>query len=270
MGATTLSIAILSGKGGVGKTNIALNLSYALYRAKQRVLLMDCDLGLANLDVLLGVTPTVGVEQMLLADANVRDICLDIEPDGFSFIPAASGTSGLGDYDSALRSLFVEKLNPFAKEYDYLILDVGAGINHAVQSFAVLAAVRVVVVTPEPTSLTDSYALMKVLSTKHGVRDFYVLVNQAESPEEDKAAYGRLAAACEKFLGFTPKRLGAIRYDPAVTDAVRRQKPLLQVSPGAKAAKDVIAAAVRLHRLRLDMESALTAGSPLRVVAADD
>jgi flagellar biosynthesis protein FlhG len=270
MPATTLSIAILSGKGGVGKTSIALNLAYALYRAGQRVLLMDCDLGLANLDVLLGVTPALGVEQMLLADANARDICLDIEPDGFSFIPAASGISGLGDHDAAIRSLFVEKLNPFAKEYGYLILDVGAGINTAVQNFAILAAMRVVVVTPEPTSLTDSYALMKVLAAKHGMRDFHVLVNQAESPEEEKAAYTRLAAACKRFLGFTPQRLGAIRHDPAVPDAVRRQKPLLLLKPGAKAAKDVIATAARLHRLRLDMEPALTAGSPLRVFVSDE
>ncbi len=266
---TTLSIAICSGKGGVGKTNIALNLAYALYRAKQKVLLMDCDLGLANLDVLLGVAPRLGVEEMLRSEASARDICLDIEPDGFSFIPAASGVSDLGDHGAAMRALFVEKLNPFAKEYDYLILDAGAGINDSVQSFAVLSALRVVVVTPEPTSLTDSYALMKILSSRHGVRNFHILVNQAESPQEDKAAYEKLAAACDKFLGFVPQKLGGIRSDPAVTAAVIRQEPLLRLSPGSNAAKDVIAVAVRLHRLRQSMEADLEGGQPLRAVSAD-
>ncbi len=266
----TLSIAICSGKGGVGKTNIALNLSYALYKAKQKVLLMDCDLGLANLDVLLGVTPRLGVEEMLQSEAQVRDICLDIEPDGFSFIPAASGVSGLGDHGSAMRALFVEKLNPFAKDYDYLILDIGAGINDSVQSFAVLSTMRVVIVTPEPTSLTDSYALMKILSSRHGVRDFYILVNQAETPQEDKAAYERLASACDKFLGFVPQKLGGIRADPAVTAAVIRQKPLLQLSPHTNAAKDIIAAAVRLHRLRQEMDADLVEGQALRLAPSDD
>lgn len=257
----TCSIAIVSGKGGVGKTNIALNLSYALYRAKQRVLLMDCDLGLANLDVLLGIAPKVSVEQVMLGEARIEDALVSVEPDGFSLLPATSGVDALGDAMSPTRAAFLKQINAVAKNFDYLLLDVGAGITEAVQSFAVKAAARVVIVTPEPTSLTDAYALIKVIATQHQVTDFHILVNMAESAQEEKASFTRLAAACEKFLGITVHSLGGIRLDPAMVDAVRRQQPLLKFAPSSRAGKDLVAAAVRIHKLRgsltLDAEAPL-------------
>jgi len=246
----TLSIALVSGKGGVGKTNLALNLTYALHRAKQRVLLMDCDLGLANLDVLLGIAPKVSIEQVMLGEASFKDAIVPVEPGGFSLLPASSGVEALGDATSSLRSTFLAQLNTVASGYDYLLLDVGAGITETVQMFASKAAMRVVVITPEPTSITDAYALVKVLSAQHGVRDFHILVNQAESPAEEKSSFTRLAAACEKFLGITVQSLGAIRHDPTMLQAVRRQDPLLKFAPQSPAGKDLIAAAVRIHKLR--------------------
>ena len=246
----TMSIAVVSGKGGVGKTNIALNLAYALYRAKQRVLLMDCDLGLANLDVLLGIAPKTSLEQVMLGEASFEDAIVGIEPGGFSLLPASSGVEALSDETASLRSPFLRQLNAVAKTYDYLILDVGAGITDAVQTFASKAALRLVVVTPEPTSITDAYALIKVLTAQHGIMDFHVLVNQAETPKEEKWAFGRLAGACEKFLGITLQHLGCIRHDPAMIQAVRRQEPLLKFSPSSPAGKDLVATAVRLHKIR--------------------
>ena len=259
----TLSIAIISGKGGVGKTNIALNLSYALHRAKQRVLLMDCDLGLANLDVLLGIAPKCSIEQVMHNEATLDDAVVSVEPGGFSLLPASSGVDMLGDNSSPLRASFLGQLNAFAKSYDYLILDVGAGITDAVQSFALKASMRLVVVTPEPTSLTDAYALIKVLSSQHHVTDFYVLVNQAESAQEEKASFSRLAAACEKFLGITLSPLGGIRHDPKMIQAVRRQEPLLKFSPTSPAGKDLVAAAVRVHKLR--EKTTIDPEMPLRI-----
>lgn len=258
----TLSIAIVSGKGGVGKTNIALNLSYALYRAGQRVLLMDCDLGLANLDVLLGIAPKVSIEQVMLGEARIEDALVSVESDGFSLLPATSGIDALGGAASPTRASFLRQLNATAKSFDYLILDLGAGITDAVQSFAVRAALRIAVVTPEPPSLTDTYALIKVIAAQHGVTDFHILVNQAESAREEQAAFTRLAAACKKFLGITVHSLGGIRYDPAMVDAVRRQRPLLQFAPASRAGKDLVAAAVRVHKLRDSLD--LDAEAPLK------
>lgn len=259
----TLSIAIVSGKGGVGKTNIALNLAYALHRAKQRVLLMDCDLGLANLDVLLGIAPKVSIEQVMLGEAKFADAIVTIEPGGFSLLPASSGVEALGHATSSLRSSFLKHLNAVSREYDYLILDIGAGITEAVQAFASKAAIRIVIVTPEPTSITDAYALIKVLHAQHTMTDFYILVNQAESPAEEKWAFTRLAAACEKFLGITVHSLGAIRSDPTMIQAVRRQEPLLKFAPQSPAGKDLIAAAVRVHKLRGSIQPNPD-GEPLR------
>lgn len=263
----TLSVAIVSGKGGVGKTNIALNLAYALHRAKQRVLLMDCDLGLANLDVLLGIAPKVSIEQVMLGEAAFEDAVVSVEPGGFSLLPASSGLDALDEAASTLRSSFLKQLNVVASRYDYLLLDVGAGITEAVQMFASKAAVRIVIVTPEPTSITDAYALIKVLSTQHGEKNFHILVNQAENPAEEKSSFNRLAAACEKFLGITVQSLGAIRHDPAMIQAVRRQEPLLKFSPQSPAGKDLVAAAVRIHKLRESLPPT-PEGGPLRI--ADD
>lgn len=247
---TALSVALVSGKGGVGKTNIALNLAYALHRAGQRVLLMDCDLGLANLDVLLGIAPRVSIEQVMLGEAAFEDVILPVEPGGFSLLPASSGVEALGNAASSLRASFLNQLNAVAASYDYFLLDVGAGISDVVQSFAAKAAMRVVVITPEPTSITDAYALIKVLSVHHGVRDFHILVNQVETPAEEKNSFTRLADACKKFLDINVRSLGAIRYDPAMLQAVRRQEPLLKLAPQSSAGKNLIATAVRMHKLR--------------------
>ena len=259
----TVSIAIVSGKGGVGKTNIALNLSYAFYRAKQRVLLMDCDLGLANLDVLLGIAPKISVEQVMLGEASFEDAVVSVESERFSLLPAASGVEALEDPANPLRKAFLTRLNTFAKTYDYLLLDVGAGITEAVQAFAAKAAARLVIITPEPTAITDAYALMKVLKIQHGVTDFHVLVNQAESPAEEKASFTRLAAACKKFLDIDLVSIGGVRYDPAMIQAVRRQEPLLKFASSSPAGKDLIAAAVKLHRLRDTL--ALDPDHPLKI-----
>lgn len=246
----SLSVAVLSGKGGVGKTNLALNMSYALFRAGHRVLLMDFDVGLANVDVLLGLSPEKNLQDLFRPEVGAADVMVAVEPGGFDFLPAASGVPELLEMDDDMREILFQKLNTAFGDYDYLLLDLGAGISQTVLSVAVMSHVRVLVVTPEPTSLTDSYAVIKVLYTQYGITDFHILVNQVDSPADVKTTFNRLAAACQHFLGFSPELLGGVRSDPAVPEAVRRQIPLLRHAPRCGAAQDILAGAVKLHRIR--------------------
>ncbi len=249
----TLSVCVMSGKGGVGKTNIALNLAYCLYKGNFSLLLMDCDLGLANLDVLLGLAPDKNLQDLMDTDIDPREVVVPLAKGGFDFLPAASGVPELIDMDEELRNSMFMRLAPLFRDYDYLFLDLGAGINPTVLSFATMSHVRILVVTPEPTSLTDGYALMKVLSTQHNVRDFHVIVNMAESRQEEQQTFERLAAACKKFLNLDLNSLGGILTDKMLVEAVRRQKPLMQLAPQSKAAQDIFNIALKLQRLRKDL-----------------
>ena len=198
----TLSVAVMSGKGGVGKSNLALNLGYALSRGGFPLLLMDCDLGLANLDVLLGITPEGNLQDVLLRDAPVTDVIHPLSDRGrgvFDILPAASGVPELAEMDADMRDMLLRRLEPALEQYDMVLLDLGAGIHGTVQSFAAMAAVRLVVMTPEPTSLTDSYALIKVLHTRLGVKDFLVVINEVENSNEEERCFQRLSMACEHF-----------------------------------------------------------------------
>lgn len=246
----TLSLAIMSGKGGVGKTNIALNLGYSLFKQGCRVLLMDCDLGLANLDVLLGIVPDHTLPELLVEGVNASDVVAKIDPQGFDVLPAASGVPELVDMDEDMRRNLANKLMELAGGYHFVILDLGAGINSTVRSLAAMAQQHLVIVTPEPTSLTDSYALIKVLATQHQIRHFCVVVNLTSDATEAALTFKRLSQACEKFLGVTLTNVGYIRQDNAVTEAVHRQTPLLQFSPNTPAAKDILSLAEKYARFR--------------------
>ncbi|MCL2122978.1 MAG: MinD/ParA family protein [Desulfovibrionaceae bacterium] len=249
----TLSVAIMSGKGGVGKTNLTLNLGYALHMRKHSVLLMDCDLGLANLDVLLGITPEGNMQDVLLGTADMKSILHPIAPDGFDILPAASGVPELAEMTDDMRQMLLDRLTPELGRYDYVLMDTGAGISKTVQTMAALAAVRIVIITPEPTSLTDSYALIKVLLTRQGVRDFLILVNQTENEKETQHAFARLAMACRKFLQIEPTFLAAVRNDRTLIEAVRRQQALLAYKPACRAAQDIHALADNIQKIRHSM-----------------
>ncbi|QCC84791.1 MinD/ParA family protein [Desulfovibrio desulfuricans] len=250
---TTLSVALLSGKGGVGKTNMSLNIACALHQMGFKTLLMDCDLGLANLDVLLGITPEGNLQTALLGEADITDVLCPIDGDGFAVLPAASGVPELTELQPDARDLLLSRLEPVLHKYDYVFMDIGAGISGTVQTFAAMASVRLVVITPEPTSLTDSYALIKVLNSRYGLRDFMVLVNQATSQAEAKSSFDKLAGACRHFLHIEPVLLGHVRLDKKLPEAVCLQKPLMVHAPGCPAAHDLQTLAARLQRIRLGM-----------------
>ncbi len=247
---TTYSLSILSGKGGVGKTNLALNLGFALYKASHPVLLMDCDLGLANLDVMLGLAPDKTIQDLLAPGVTPDQVAVPIEPGGFDFLPSASGVPDLVEMDEDLQAVLFKKLTSMFSRYDYLLLDLGAGISHTVLDFAAMTHERIVIVTPEPTSLTDGYALIKIMQARYGVSDFHVVVNMAENKAEGEKTFARLNAACERFLSLSLNHLGTVRNDHAVSISVIRQTPLLRSSPTSPAAKDILTLAARLKRRR--------------------
>jgi flagellar biosynthesis protein FlhG len=234
----TLSLSVVSGKGGVGKTNLALNIGFALHEKGHSLILLDADLGLANLDVLLGLSPEKNLQD-LLAGASAESVVVPLAKDGFDFLPSASGVAELVELDEDVRGLLLGKLDAMFHRYDFLILDLGAGISPTVLSFAAMPQERIVIITPEPTSLTDSYALIKVLCSQHQIRNFQVIVNMADSSREAQTAFDRLAQACDRFLNLPIRLLGMVHRDPMVTESVRHQVPLLKFAPQCRAAEDI-------------------------------
>lgn len=243
----TVTLAVMSGKGGVGKTNITLNTALALTRLGERVLVIDGDLGLANIDVLLGVTPAHSLQDVLTGDLAPEDAITEARP-GLGLLPAASGAEDLICLSRASARALADSLTPCLSGYGFVLLDLGAGIGGNVIELARLSRLRVVVTTPEPTALTDSYALIKVMHRSLGTRAFSYVVNNVMDPEETDFTRERLEGACGHFLGFTPVFLGAVRQDPGLPAAVMEQIPLLEASPESPASKDITAIAENLFR----------------------
>ncbi len=246
----TLSISILSGKGGVGKTNIALNLAYSLYSMKCETLLVDCDLGLANLDILLGIAPEKNLEYLLRPNTTVEEILIPLEEKGLDFLPAASGVPELVEWDNDLQTVIFKKLNTLLSKYHFLIMDLGAGINSTVLNLAAITRFRCVIITPEPTSLTDGYALIKVLNTQHNIKDFFIIVNLAPTEKEGRRSFERLRLACENFLGIKIKLLGIIQEDPNLPQAVINQTPLFKFKKDSPACYNIAEIAAKIKKYR--------------------
>jgi len=260
----TVSLCVMSGKGGVGKTNISLNLGFALRDQGHKLLLMDCDLGLANLDVLLGLAPEKNLQDMLAGSANAADVVQSVEP-GLDILPAASGVPEMVEMDQNQQTALFDKLTDLVSGYEFLILDLGAGISGTVLSLARMAQMRVVLVTPEPTSLTDGYAIIKVLNARFGVRDFLVVVNQATA-QEAKETFQRLNMACKSFLGFELMNLGHVRLDRTVTQAVINQTPLARHAPDCPGMRDITKLATRVARYREENLEAIAGRMALKQI----
>ncbi|SDB22789.1 flagellar biosynthesis protein FlhG [Desulfonatronum thiosulfatophilum] len=245
----TLSIAVFSGKGGVGKSSLSANLGYCLSQLGHKCLLLDCDLGLANLDVLLGISSEITIQDLLSSDISAAGIVQPIAPN-LDLLPSASGVPELVEMDEDQRGLLLEKLQPIISTYSFVILDLAAGLNPTLLSMAQAAAKRIVVLTPEPTSLTDAYAVIKVLSAKTGLQDFLILANQVQDREEAQTTFHRLDAAVRKFLSFHLNYLGMVRNDPNMGIAVSRQQALVEMAPDCIAAQDIRVLAERIQSLR--------------------
>ncbi len=182
-GSVVRVISVTSGKGGVGKTCCVVNLAISLAREGKRVLVFDADLGLCNLDVMLGLSPKYNINHVLRGEKQIEDVIVK-GPEGIMVIPAASGISELTNLNAEQRLALTSSMEMLDKDVDIMIIDTGAGISNNVMFFNTAAQEIIVVVTPEPTSLTDAYALMKVLMKKHGEKSFKLLVNTARGEKE--------------------------------------------------------------------------------------
>ena len=250
-GTTARIMAVTSGKGGVGKTFVSANLAAALARQGRRVLVLDADLGLANLDVLLNLFPKITLHDVFTGKSKLEDAVLPVAG-GFSVLLAGSGMVEYSRMTAEIREQLQRVIAEIAPRFDHVLLDTGAGISDVVLYTVSLAAEVLVVVTPEPTSLTDAYATIKVLAQTQGRRHFNLLVNQTRKLGEGRAVRQQLQQVIDRYVNpalEAPVRLdllGDIPLDPAVRESVLRRQLLLELLPGTPAALAIGAVATRL------------------------
>ncbi len=240
-------IAITSGKGGVGKTNIVANLGYALCKTGKKVLIFDADLGLGNLDVLLGLTPRYNLSHVIDGRQRLSDIIVD-GPGNLKILPASSGIQELTKLTAAQKMEIFNELNALLSGYDIVLIDTAAGISANVLYFNASANEIMVVVTPEPTSITDAYALMKILSVKYQEKHFRLLVNQAKNTREADDVSRQLCLVANRFLDVSIEYFGSVLSDNKVKRGVRKQQVVSQMAPMTQASRNFAELAHKLAR----------------------
>ncbi len=241
----TRVISFTSGKGGVGKTHTVVNTAISLASEGYSVLVLDADLGLANVDVLLGVSPRGTLHDVLKGRCSLDDILVQ-GPGGVVIIPAASGIEEVCALTSAEKMLLMSEVERIAHHYDFLLIDTPAGIGADVMYFNSAASEVVCVITGEPTSLTDSYALMKVLNTSYGEKSFWIVVNDVDTESEAQIAFNSLSNAVQKFLRVETRMLGWIQSDATVRQSIMDRRPISLDRPSSRAAMRISDIAHRL------------------------
>lgn len=229
-------IAVTSGKGGVGKTNITANLALALAQAGYRVVLLDADLGLANLDVVLGVVPQHTLSDVVDGTLKVTDILTPGQL-GISIIAGGNGVTELADLNPQQVDRFIQGLGALDQLCDFILIDTGAGISRSVLGFVLAADEVIVVTTPEPTSITDAYATIKAIHNRRRDAQVRLLLNRVTHPDEARRAYDKISSAALRFLGTKLPLLGSIPNDPHVAKAVMEQQPFSICYPHAEATR---------------------------------
>ena len=239
------SLVVASGKGGVGKSNLATNLAVALGEQGARVLLVDADLSQANLDLLLGVHPRFDLQHVLNGEKSIEEI-LVTGPGGVTLVPASSGVPELADLDDYRREVMLRALSHLEAEYDLMLIDTASGVSRQATSFCLAADDVVVVTTPEMPAFSDAYGLIKLLLGRGMTRPPHLLVNMATTAEEAEETAHRIRLVGRRFLRIEIENWGWIPYDPSIPGAVRRQEPVITAFPRCPASVAYRALAARL------------------------
>jgi flagellar biosynthesis protein FlhG len=241
-------IAVASGKGGVGKTWFSISLSQALSREGQRTLLFDGDLGLANVDIQLGLMPKHDLAGVIAGKLTLPQAVTNYSEGHFDILAGRSGAGNLALLPVQRLVTLRDNLMRLAEKYDRVVLDLSAGVDRTVQTLAAAAGTTLVVTTDEPTSLTDAYAYIKLSVAENPDADLRIVVNMAETANSGRETYETLRKACDNFLGRELPLAGIIRSDNKVRESIRRQTALLTRHPSSDAAQDIEAIATRLQR----------------------
>ena len=240
-------IAVTGGKGGVGKSNVSINLSVSLANMGRRVALLDADLGLANIDVLLGLRPHRNLENVLSGECSLMDIMLT-GPGGIRIIPASSGTQKMTTLGPMEHAGLIHAFSEISHQIDVLVIDTAAGISDSVVSFVRASQEVLVVVCDEPSSITDAYALIKLLSKEFDVDRFRVVANMTRSAQEGKNLFNKLNLVTDRFLDVTLQYVGSVPFDESVRKAVQRQKAVVELFPSCKSATAIKNIAEKVDR----------------------
>jgi flagellar biosynthesis protein FlhG len=232
----TRVMAVTSGKGGVGKTNIVANLGFAMCKIGKEVLVLDADLGLGNLDILLGLAPKYNFSHVITGTKTISEVTLN-GPGNLKILPASSGIQELTQLTNQEKLQILSELDLFINPIDILLIDTAAGISSNVMYFSSIAPEIMVVVSPEPTSITDAYALMKVLSLKYAHTHFKLLVNLARNIREADEVFRQLSLVAERFLTISIEYVGYVLFDEKVTKSVKRQKLVCEQFPDSQGSK---------------------------------
>jgi flagellar biosynthesis protein FlhG len=230
-------IAVTGGKGGVGKSNVAINLGTALCQLGRRVMVLDADLGLANVDVLLGLRARFNLEHVIDGTCALQDVILTARS-GLHIVPASSGNLSMATLDRAGQAGLIHAFSELFEPLDVLLIDTAAGLSESVLTFSEAAQQVVVVVCDEPASLTDAYGLIKVLRRRQADCRIQVITNMTESAGHGRALYEKLARVSHRFLGVSPGYFGNISYDEHLRRAVQRQSAVIEAYPSSRSARE--------------------------------
>ena len=241
-------ITVTSGKGGVGKTNVSANLAISLANQGKKVLVMDADLGLGNIDVLLGLHPKHTLESVIRGENTLDEVMVD-GPAGIKVIPASSGIKNMAELSASQHAGIIQAFSQINHDIDVLIIDTAAGIADSVVSFACAAQEVLVVVCDEPASITDAYALIKLLHKEYGLFKFRILTNMVKNIQAGREVYDKLVRVTDRFLDVALEFTGAIPYDESVLKSIRKQRAVVEAFPRSQAATSYKRIAEKTSRL---------------------